>query len=98
VRAVSPHENRLLTANRNIPTRSGILDLQGGEDVNPDETTDPSLRTVYADYWHTYKDTTIQSVSISSAGEVSVTLGDETYKWLKEADISEDEVDYVNCC
>jgi hypothetical protein len=37
-------------------------------------------------------------VSISSAGEVSVTLGDETYKWLKEADISEDEVDYVNCC
>jgi CheY-like chemotaxis protein len=33
VRVVSPHENRLLTANRNIPPRSGILALQGGEDV-----------------------------------------------------------------
>jgi hypothetical protein len=35
VRAVSPHENRLLTASRNISTRSGILTLQAGEDVNP---------------------------------------------------------------
>jgi len=33
VRAVSPHENRLLTANRNIPTRSGFLRLQAEEDV-----------------------------------------------------------------
>lgn len=69
-----------------------------GMQIIPDETTDPSLRTVYADYWHTYQATTIQSVSISSAGEVSVTLSDETYKWLKEADISEDEADYETCC
>ena len=34
MRAFSPHENRLLTANLNIPTRSGILALQRGEGVN----------------------------------------------------------------
>jgi len=33
-RAVSPRENRLRTANHNIPTRSGILALQRGEDIN----------------------------------------------------------------
>jgi len=45
-----------------------------GMQVIPDETEDASLRQVYADYWHTYEQTTIQSVSISSAGDVSVTL------------------------
>jgi hypothetical protein len=38
VRAVSPHENRLLTANRNIPTQRrgtvGFPRLQAREDVN----------------------------------------------------------------
>lgn len=67
-----------------------------GMRVVTDETSDPSLRTVYADYWHTYKDITIESVTISSSGHVSVTVSDETKKWLKETDISEDEAEYRN--
>lgn len=69
-----------------------------GCQVIPDETSDASLRTVYADYWHTYKQTEITSVSISSSGEVSVTLSDNTYRWLREDDISEDEAVYKSCC
>lgn len=55
----------------------------------PDETSDPDFRSVYADYWHTYQTVTVDGVSISSAGDVSVSLSNEEKKWLAEDDINE---------
>lgn len=68
-----------------------------GMQVIPDQTSDPSMRRVFANYVHTYKETEIKNVSVSSAGEVTVTVGNQNKKWLKENIISEDEVQYQPC-
>lgn len=55
-----------------------------GTMLQVDATSDSDLRKVYTDYWHTYKDVVVESVSIGSDGTLGVSLSDETKKWLKE--------------
>lgn len=60
-----------------------------GMRIKPDETSDPDYRDVYADYWHTYQTVVVEGVSISSSGDVSVTISNEEKKWLREDDANE---------
>lgn len=71
-----------------------------GMRIKPDETSDPSYRKVYADYYHTWNQTEIDSVGIESAGQITVNLSNNDKKWTRplEASISEDELTYENCC
>jgi len=52
---------------------------------------DPDARQIFADYWHTYSNSQVTSVTISST-DIQITVEDGTKKWHTDTDQSGDRL------
>lgn len=63
------------------------------QQVNPEAGTSKYGRQIFVDYSHTWKEIGLDSISFSSAGAVTFTYDDPTYRWVREADGYESNMD-----
>ncbi|MDY7082441.1 MAG: hypothetical protein SXQ77_08585, partial [Halobacteria archaeon] len=70
---------------------SGTISSYVNVPVIPNANKDPEHRTVYFNYYHTWNELVLQSVSFSSNGDVSLTFSSSQNQWIRNEALTEEQ-------